>query len=52
MVKMTTQEMLDLFEVSSFAYGFCFVTRKSDGVKGMLEFDHAPRFYYNFVSID
>jgi hypothetical protein len=26
------------------------VRRKSDGVKGSLEFQHNPRFYFNFKS--
>jgi len=27
---------------------FIAVQRKSDGVKGSLEFQHQPRFYFNF----
>lgn len=46
--RMTTDEMLDKYEVLGFALGMCIVQRKSDGVKGTLDFDHAPRFYYNF----
>lgn len=46
---MTTDEMLEEYEVLGFALGFCIVQRKSDGVKGTLDFDHAPRRYYNFV---
>lgn len=47
--KMTTAEMQDLYEVIGFAYGYCAVKRKSDGVRGTLDFDHSPRYYYNFV---
>ena len=46
---MTTEEMREQFEVLGFALGFVIVRRKSDGVKGTLDFDHAPRRYYNFV---
>lgn len=46
---MTTDEMLAEYEVLGFALGFCIVQRKSDGVKGTLDFDHMPRRYYNFV---
>jgi hypothetical protein len=46
--KMNTQEMLEQFEVLGFGYGYCAVKRKSDGVRGVLSFDHSPRFYYNF----
>ena len=51
MDKMTTQEMLEQFEVIGFSYGYCAVKRKSDGAKGVLSFDHNPRFYYDFVAI-
>ena len=46
--KMTTSEMQELYKVDFFAACMCWVTRKSDGVTGSLEFDHSPRFYYNF----
>jgi len=45
---MTTAEMQELYEVQGFSLGMCIVRRKSDGVLGTLDFDHAPRFYYNF----
>lgn len=44
-----TAELTDKFNVHSFLAPFCSVTRKSDGKKGTLQFDHRPRFYYNFV---
>ena len=43
-----TQELQEDFEVLGFAYGICVVKRRSDGVKGTLDFDHSPRLYYNF----
>jgi hypothetical protein len=46
---MNTEEMLATYEVLGFALGFCVVRRKSDGIRGTLDFDHAPRRYYNFV---
>jgi hypothetical protein len=51
---MTKDEMLELFEVQGFAYGFCIVKRKSDGVQGTLDFytddtaSHWVRYYHNF----
>lgn len=36
------------FEVTGFLAPFCVVRRKSDNVKGLLEFCHSPRFYYDF----
>ena len=44
----TTDELTTLFTVESFACGFCFASRKSDGVQGSLDFTHSPRFYYQF----
>jgi hypothetical protein len=43
-----TAQMSELFTVHSFLAPFVFVTRKSDGAKGTLEFTHNPRFYFNF----
>jgi hypothetical protein len=37
------------FEVLGFAAPYVVVLRKSDGRKGSLEFQHHPRFYFNFV---
>ena len=45
---MTTAEMQELYEVLGFEAYMCIVKRKSDGVTGVLYFDHAPRVYYNF----
>lgn len=44
-----TKQLQELFEVESFAMGIVVVKRKSDGKRGFLDFDHMPRFYYNFV---
>jgi hypothetical protein len=60
---LTKDQMLEQYEVLGFAYGLCVVERKSDGVKGTLDFgDFATldtddsvnplsrtRYYYNFV---
>jgi hypothetical protein len=48
METMTTAQMQEQYEVLGFAYYMCVVKRKSDGVKGTLDFDHSPRVYYNF----
>lgn len=47
---MTTDEVREKFEVISFLAPFVMVKRKSDGVKGTLEFTHMPRFYFNFIA--
>ena len=44
-----TVELQQEFEVQSFMAPFVVVTRKSDGVKGTLQFNHSPRIYYGFV---
>ncbi len=49
--KMNTQEMSALYEVIVFSYGICEVRRKSDNVRGFLNFDHMPRFYWGFSPI-
>lgn len=44
-----TQELAADFEVIGFLAPLVVVRRKSDGQKGSLEFQHMPRFYFNFV---
>jgi hypothetical protein len=44
-----TEELGRDFQVIGFAAPFVVVVRKSDGVKGSLEFTNSPRFYFNFV---
>ena len=49
---MTKDEMLAEYSVLGFAYYMCVVQRKSDGVKGSLDFSDDQdgiRRYYNFV---
>ena len=52
---LTKDQMLEQYEVLGFAYGMCVVQRKSDGVKGTLDFgdftldNDRTRYYYNFV---
>ena len=43
-----TQELQRDFEVLGFMAPIVVVRRKSDGVKGSMEFQHEPRFYFNF----
>lgn len=43
-----TSELSRDFNVTGFLAPFVVVRRKSDGVKGSLEFQHGPRFYFNF----
>ena len=45
----TTEELKRDFEVLGFLAPFVAVRRKSDGVKGSLEFVHSPRVYFGFV---
>lgn len=46
---LTTAEATEKYSFIGFMAPFVMVTRKSDGVKGTLEFTHMPRFYFNFV---
>ena len=43
-----TAELITDFKVISFAAPYVMVERISDGVSGILEFQHSPRFYYDF----
>jgi hypothetical protein len=42
----TTQELAETFEIIGFLAPLVVVRRRSDGVKGSLEFQHQPRFYF------
>jgi hypothetical protein len=44
----TTVELSEDFEVLGFAAPLVVVRRKSDAKKGSLEFQHNPRFYFNW----
>ena len=44
------QQLAQDFEVIGFLAPLVVVRRKADGVKGSLEFQHMPRFYFNFVA--
>lgn len=43
-----TQELGQDFGVIGFAAPFVVVRRRSDGLRGSLEFQHEPRFYFSF----
>jgi hypothetical protein len=43
-----TTELQRDFEVLGFAAPYVVVIRKSDNLKGVLEFTHSPRVYFNF----
>lgn len=47
-----TSELSTDFEVLGFMAPLVAVRRKSDGKKGSLEFQHRPRFYFNFQPHD
>ena len=44
----TTNELAEDFEVIGFMAPLVVVRRLADGRKGSLEFQHNPRFYFNF----
>lgn len=43
-----TSELQETFTVLSFLSPFCIVSRKSDGVRGSVLFQHSPRLYHSF----
>jgi hypothetical protein len=44
----STDQLREEFEVLGFMAPYVVVRRRSDGVKGSLEFQHHPRFFFNF----
>lgn len=44
----STEELSKDFEVIGFAAPYVVVRSRSSGKKGSLEFQHSPRFYFNF----
>lgn len=43
-----TDEMREKFTAVGFLAPYIVVKRKSDRITGTLEFQHSPRFYFNF----
>lgn len=43
-----TNELCKDFDVISFLAPCVTVVRKSDGARGLMWFQHSPRFYFNF----
>ena len=43
-----TDQLRSEFIIEGFLAPFVVVRRKSDGQRGSLEFQHQPRFYFNF----
>ena len=52
---LTKDQMLEQYDVDGFFYDICLVTRRSDGVRGTLQYSACDgpsgyaRYYYNFV---
>ncbi len=46
----TTDDVREKFEIIAFAAPYVVVTRKSDGKKGSMGFQHSPRFYFDFMA--
>lgn len=44
----STDEMVEEFEAIGFMAPYVVVRRRSDGVKGSLEFCQSPRYYFSF----
>jgi hypothetical protein len=47
-----TGQLVQDFEAIGFMAPLIVVRRRSDGVKGSLEFQHSPRFYFNWQPHD
>ena len=46
-----TAELQAAFSVECFLAPFVIVKRKADGMRGSLEFQHAPRLYWGFTPV-
>lgn len=46
-----TDELQEQYTVNGFMAPFISCTRKSDGKKGMMEFLHNPRIYFDFTEV-
>ena len=44
-----TKQLQEDFAVTGFGAPYVVVTRKTDSVVGSLEFQHSPRYYFNFT---
>ena len=44
----TTDELTKEFSVVGFMAPFCVVVRRADGVRGSVEFQHNPRYFFSF----
>lgn len=47
----STEEVRELFEIVSFCAPCCTAIRKEDGAKGLLTFQHNPRYYFDFTPL-
>jgi hypothetical protein len=47
----STEELQRDFDVLGFQAPFVVVRRRSDGVKGSLQFNHNPRVYFGFQEV-
>lgn len=48
---LTKEKMQEEYHVLGFAFNMCIVERKSDGMRGTLDFSNRDgvRYYYNFL---
>jgi hypothetical protein len=46
---LNTREVQEKYSIEGFMAPYVVARRRSDNVKGSLEFTHMPRFYFNFV---
>jgi hypothetical protein len=46
-----TKQLQEDFAVEGFMAPFCSVTRKEDGARGALLFQHHPRYYWGFQGV-
>jgi hypothetical protein len=43
-----TRELQEEFEVMAFMAPFCVVKHRTEGLDGVVQFQHSPRYYFSF----
>ena len=44
-----TKQVQEKFKIDGFMAPWVMCTRKSDGVSGIMTFQHSPRYYFEFI---
>jgi|TARA_R110000744_G_scaffold368253_2_gene478046 hypothetical protein len=51
-MRLTTEQLKEKYDVIGFGYGYVAVRDKVTNEEGSFDFDHSPRVYYNYLKSD